>query len=189
MRRATIPLLLPRAQEACSIGIAPTTSTTLTLALGDALAMVVMDQRRFTAEDFRQLHPGGRLGLQLMSVGEIMHSGAALPLVDAIEPMAEVLVTMTAKSFGIAGVLDENGALAGVITDGDIRRNVARLMSVTAADVMTRSPRVLEPAMLAQDALLFLNENKITASFVIEAGSQKPVGLVHVHDFLRLGLT
>jgi arabinose-5-phosphate isomerase len=193
MRSATIPLLLPATPEACPVGIAPTTSTTMMLALGDALAMVVMQQRGFSREDFRLLHPGGSIGLRLMKVSEMMHRGERLPLVGPDTPMAEVIMTMTSKSFGIAGVIDKDGCLAGVITDGDLRRNIDRLTSADARDVMTREPRVITGSMLAEDALRFLNAQKVTALFVVgeeaEGSARKtPIGLVNVHDFLRLGL-
>ncbi|MDN2566844.1 KpsF/GutQ family sugar-phosphate isomerase [Aquibium sp. A9E412] len=193
LRNATVPLLLPRADEACPVGIAPTTSTTMTLALGDALAMVVMQRRGFSRDDFRLLHPGGLIGLRLMRVSEMMHRGERLPLVGPETSMPEVIMTMTTKSFGIAGVVDGEGSIVGVITDGDLRRNIERLTSARARHVMTVDPRVIPASTLAEDALKFLNAQKVTALFVIDdapgAGRRVPVGLVHVHDFLRLGLS
>lgn len=192
-RSASVPLVLPAAPEACPVGIAPTTSTTITLALGDALAMVVMQQRGFTQDDFRLLHPGGRIGLRLLKVSEIMHRGDRLPLVGPDMPMSEVVVTMTSKSFGTAGVVDERGALIGVITDGDLRRNIRRIDTTVARDVMSNAPKVIRASTLAEDALKFLNAREVTALFVVadEAapGENVPVGFVHVHDFLRLGLS
>jgi arabinose-5-phosphate isomerase len=193
MRHATIPLAIPSMPEACPVGVAPTTSTTMMLALGDALAMVVMQQRGFSRDDFRLFHPGGSLGLRLMRVSEIMHRGERLPLVRPDTPMPEVVMTMTSKSFGIAGVVDERSRLVGVITDGDLRRNLDRLMTADAAVVMTREPQVILGSTMAEDALRFLNRAKVTALFVVEDDDpdpQKvPIGLVNVHDFLRLGLS
>jgi arabinose-5-phosphate isomerase len=193
MRNATIALTLPDAPEACPVGIAPTTSTTMMLALGDALAMVVMNERGFSRDDFRLLHPGGSIGLRLMKVSEFMHRGDRLPLVQPETPMAEVIMTMTSKSFGIAGVIGADGRLSGVITDGDLRRHIADLASKAAGEVMTANPRLVAASMIAEDALKFLNVAKVTALFVVEDGAETsggvPVGLVHVHDFLRLGLS
>jgi arabinose-5-phosphate isomerase len=193
MRSATIPLAIPAMPEACPVGVAPTTSTTMMLALGDALAMVVMQQRGFSRDDFRLFHPGGHLGLRLMRVSEIMHRGDRLPLVAPETPMSEVVMTMTSKSFGIAGVVDEKSRLVGVITDGDLRRNLDRLMSAQARHVMTSEPQVIQSSTMAEDALRFLNLAKVTALFVAaddDLDARKvPIGLVNVHDFLRLGLS
>jgi len=189
-RSASIPLVLPKAPEACPVGIAPTTSTTMMLALGDALAMVVMQERGFSRDDFRMLHPGGSIGLKLMKVSEFMHRGERLPLVTPQTPMSEVIMVMTSKSFGIAGVVDDDGSLTGVITDGDLRRHIGELTTAKAGEVMTVKPRVIKASMLAEEALRFLNMQKVTALFVVDdpdAGNL-PVGLVNVHDFLRLGL-
>jgi arabinose-5-phosphate isomerase len=193
MRHATIPLCIPAMPEACPVGIAPTTSTTMVLALGDALAMVVMQQRGFSRDDYRLFHPGGNIGLRLMRVSEIMHRGERLPLVRLETPMSEVVMTMTSKSFGIAGVLDERSRLVGVITDGDLRRNLDRLMSAEARHVMTSEPQVITASTMAEDALKYLNLAKVTALFVVgddDGEARKvPIGLVNVHDFLRLGLS
>ncbi len=189
IREADVPLVLPPADEACPVGIAPTTSTTMMLALGDALAMAVMEKRGFTRDDFKRLHPGGSIGLKLAKVSQFMHGGERLPLVAPETPMAEVIMTMTSKSFGIAGVVDADGTLVGVITDGDLRRHITEIADATADRVMTRTPRVIDAAMPAEDALKFLNAQKVTALFVVEAaGGDRPIGIVHVHDFLRLGL-
>lgn len=193
IRAASIPLVLPAAAEACPVGIAPTTSTTMMLALGDALAMAVMQERGFSRDDFRLLHPGGSIGLRLMKVSEFMHRGDRLPLVEPETPMSEVIMTMTSKSFGIAGIVDGAGDLVGVITDGDLRRHITELGSADARKVMTTRPRVIQASMLAEDALKFLNAQKVTALFVVEdgddgSGRRRPVGIVNVHDFLRLGL-
>lgn len=192
-RASTIPLILPDAAEACPVGIAPTTSTTMMLALGDALAMVVMQQRGFSRDDFRLLHPGGSIGLRLMKVSEFMHRGDRLPLVAPDTPMSEVIMTMTSKSFGIAGVVGDRGGLVGVITDGDLRRHITEVATASARQVMTSMPRVIRASMFAEDALKFLNAQKVTALFVVEdtagdADTQTPIGIVNVHDFLRLGL-
>jgi arabinose-5-phosphate isomerase len=192
IRAATVPLVLPAAPEACPVGIAPTTSTTMTLALGDALAMAAMEQRGFSRDDYRLLHPGGSIGLRLMKVSDIMHRGDRLPLVLPETPMSEAIVTMTSKSFGIAGIVSADGVLAGVITDGDLRRNLAKLTTAVAADVMSRSPRFIKGSALAEDALKYLNASKVTALFVVSddtTGGPVPIGIVSVHDFLRLGLS
>ncbi|MEX3017419.1 SIS domain-containing protein [Gymnodinialimonas hymeniacidonis] len=186
MRAADHRLLLPDVEEACSLRMAPTTSTTLTLALGDALAVAVMERRGFQPEQFRTFHPGGKLGAQLSTVAQLMHGADALPLVEADTPMPETLVVMSEKSFGIAGVV-EGGALVGVISDGDLRRNITHLTDQPAGEVATRHPRVIGPDMLAAEAMAMMSENKITALFVVDADS-RPIGLVHLHDLLRAGL-
>ena len=186
MQAADFKLTLPPAPEACVIGMAPTTSTTLTLALGDALAVAVMEQRGFLPEQFRTFHPGGKLGAQLSKVAQLMHTGAALPLVSADQPMTETLIVMSAKSFGIAGVMDE-GRLVGVISDGDLRRNIDHLTERTAGQVATRNPRVIGADDLAAEAMAVMSTNRITALFVVDA-TGAPVGLLHLHDCLRAGL-
>jgi KpsF/GutQ family protein len=190
IRCADIPLVLPNAAEACPIGVAPTTSTTMMLALGDALAMAVMQERGFTHDDFRLLHPGGSIGLRLTKVSQFMHKGERLPLVAPDMPMSEVVMEMTSKSFGIAGVVDATGALVGVITDGDLRRHMNELTSALAGAVMSRSPRVIDAGMLAGDALRYLNDQKVTALFVVdtETAPTTPIGLVTFHDFIQMGL-
>jgi len=191
IREATIPLVLPSAQEACPIKMAPTTSTTMMLALGDALAMAAMRVRGFTRDDFQKLHPGGSLGLKLMKVHQIMHKGERLPLIPPTMSMSEAVMVMTSKSFGIAGVVDAANQLIGVVTDGDLRRHIHELTTATAGDVMSTNPRVITETMLAEDALRYLNAQKITALFVTAENdaTRTPVGLVHVHDFIHLGLT
>jgi arabinose-5-phosphate isomerase len=186
MRAADYRLVLPPAPEACVIGMAPTTSTTLTLALGDALAVATMERRGFLPEQFRTYHPGGKLGAQLSKVAQLMHGGAALPLVEADTPMSDTLIVMSEKSFGIAGVVSE-GRLVGVISDGDLRRNMARLMEQTAGEVATKSPRVIAPDDLAAEAMAVMSGNRITALFVVDT-EQHPVGFLHIHDCLRAGL-
>ncbi|OAN69291.1 D-arabinose 5-phosphate [Jannaschia sp. EhC01] len=186
MRAADYRLTLPAAEEACALGMAPTTSTTLALALGDALAVAVMESRGFLPEQFRTFHPGGKLGAQLSTVAQLMHGSDALPLVDAATPMAETLVVMSAKSFGIAGVL-ERGVLTGVISDGDLRRNIAHLTDHTAGEVATKQPRTIAPETLAAEAMGMMAAHKITALFVVDADA-RPMGIIHLHDLLRAGL-
>lgn len=189
MHGSDIRLVLPQAREACPVNIAPTTSTTLTLALGDALAVAIMGVRGISRERLQLLHPGGVIGSRLLPVNEIMHDVESLPLVSAGALMRDVLVTMTEKSFGIAGVIDGDGRLVGVITDGDLRRHVDRLFMSTAADVMTLKPKTVPEGTYAEDALAILTANKITALFVMRCDDPDvPVGLVHIHDFTRLGL-
>ena len=186
MRAADIALLLPDAPEACPMGLAPTTSTTATLALGDALAVALMERRAFRPENFRMLHPGGALGARLCSVEDLMHSGDALPLCAGDAPMSETLLAMTAKGFGVVGVTDADGALAGIVTDGDLRRHMDGLMERRAREVMTRAPKTIRPGALAEEALAMMNAHKITALFAVE--DARPVGLIHIHDCLRAGV-
>lgn len=191
MQSADIRLCLPITREACRANIAPTTSTTMQLALGDAIAMAVMDLRGFSVAGMRALHPGGSLGLRLTMVREIMHTSARLPLVEQSAPMREVILTMTSRGFGIAGVVDPAGRLVGAITDGDLRRHFEELVTATAEEVMTPNPITLDASMLAEEALRVLNHNEITGAFVIEqnapVNTNVPVGIVHIHDFVRLG--
>lgn len=185
-RQADVTLLLPDAPEACPIGVAPTTSTTATLALGDALAVALMEKRGFRREDFEVFHPGGKLGAQLLSVARLMHSGEDLPLVSPDTPMSEGLVLMSAKGFGLAGLIDD-GRLAGIVTDGDLRRNMHRLLDSTAGEVATRNPKTVSPDTLASEALKMMNEAKISALFVVDA-DHRVQGLLHIHDLLRAGV-
>jgi arabinose-5-phosphate isomerase len=186
---AQILLLLPAKPEACPFGSSPTTSTTMMLALGDALAVTLLQLRGWTAADLHNLHPGGRLGLDLTRVDEFMHRGDTLPLVPEDMPMADALACITDKGFGVAGVIDHDHRLLGVITDGDIRRNIERLDRSTASTVMTRRARTLISSAMARDALAIMSENRITSIFVLadELGG-RVVGLVHIHDLLRLGI-
>lgn len=192
IENSDIKLCLPATREACPANIAPTTSTTLQLALGDAIAMTVMDMRGFSRDGLKALHPGGSLGLRLTPVSEIMHGPSRMPLVDLDAPMREVIVKMTSTGFGIAGVVDKAGRLAGVITDGDLRRHFDELATATAEQVMNPTPKTLTMDTIAEDALHTLNENKITCAFVIErsapVNTNVPLGIVHIHDFLRVGL-
>ncbi|MGE0768900.1 MAG: SIS domain-containing protein [Hyphomicrobiaceae bacterium] len=186
-KAADVVLELPRAKEACPHGLAPTTSTTMQLALGDCLAIALLERKGFTAHDFRVFHPGGSLGAQLKHVSDLMHKGEAIPLVPLATPMSEVLVAMTNKSFGCVGVVDDHGRLSGMITDGDLRRHMGDgLLARRAADIMTRRPNTLSPGTLASAALEQINSLKRTQMFVVENG--KPVGIVHVHDLLRAGV-
>jgi arabinose-5-phosphate isomerase len=187
MAAADLRLTLPAAPEACIIGLAPTTSTTLTLALGDALAVAVMEQRGFVPEQFRTFHPGGKLGAQLATVAQLMHAGDALPLVGQATPMDEALLVMSAKGFGLALVLDPQGVLAGLISDGDLRRHMAGLMERTAGEVATRTPRTAPPDMLAAEAVGVMNAALITALVVTDPAG-RPLGLLRLHDCLRAGV-
>ena len=185
-RSATHVLLLPDAPEACAIGMAPTTSTTMTMALGDALAVALMDQRGFDRENFLAFHPGGSLGAQLLRVSAVMHRGDELPVVMPDTDMGETLVVMSQKGFGVAALV-EDGKLAGVITDGDLRRNLEGLMDRTAGEVATRNPRSIAPDALLTEALGVMNASKISALFAVEDDGTL-VGLVHIHDALRAGV-
>jgi arabinose-5-phosphate isomerase len=185
-RQADHLLDLPNAPEACGIGMAPTTSTTCTMALGDALAVALMTLRGFERENFLDFHPGGTLGAQLLTVSAVMHKGAALPVVTPDTPMSETLLEMTAKGFGVAAVTDGDG-LIGVITDGDLRRNMDDLMGRTAGQVATMDPLSISPAALLSEALGLMNARKVSALFAVdEAGRLQ--GLVHIHDILRAGV-
>jgi arabinose-5-phosphate isomerase len=189
---ADVVLVLPAIREACAANVAPTTSTTLQLAMGDALAMAVMDLRGISQTQMRALHPAGTIGLRLSPIAELMHGREELPLVTPGAGMQDVISVITSCRFGLAGVVDARGELVGVITDGDLRRNFERLATATAGEVMTRSPRSIPADMLAGDALLFLNDAKITAAFVVNRLDalhlSRPIGIVHIHDLLKHGL-
>ena len=186
-KQCDILLELPRAKEACPHGLAPTTSTTMQLAMGDCLAIALLEHKGFTAHDFKVFHPGGQLGASLKYVSDLMHKADALPIVPADTPMSAALVIMTQKSFGCLGVTDAAGKLAGVITDGDLRRHMGKdLLAATTSEIMTRNPKVVAPNMLASAALEVLNSSRITALFVVDKGT--PVGIVHIHDLLRAGV-
>ena len=187
LRQSDVAIVLPPAAEACGNGIVPTTSTTMTLALGDALAVALMEHRRFTPEHFRTFHPGGKLGARLAKVGDLMHRGEALPVVALDAPMGEVLLTITAKGFGVAGVVDGTGRLAGIVTDGDLRRHLDGLMGMTAGQVMTANPRTIAAGALAEQAVAEMNARKITCLFVPDAAG-RPEGILHIHDCLRAGV-
>ncbi|MCE3230092.1 MAG: KpsF/GutQ family sugar-phosphate isomerase [Alphaproteobacteria bacterium] len=188
---ATLVLPLPEVAEACPMGLAPTTSTTMMMALGDALAMALLSQRGFSSKDFRILHPGGNLGNSLARVGDRMHKGGELPLVKEDTPMSDVLLEMSAKGFGCIGVTNDQGFLIGVITDGDLRRHMSPdLLTQKAADIMTLNPATILPDTLMAQALAFLNQKSITSLFVVESltAPAKPCGIIHIHDFLRMGV-
>jgi len=181
---AAAALVLPHWAEVGPEAVAPTTSTTMTLALGDALAMTVMRQKGFTRTDFGRLHPGGALGARLRPVSRLMHSGDAVPLTKADSSMHETIVEMSAKRLGVIGVTDEGGHLVGVITDGDLRRNIERGLDHSAAEFMTRNPKTIAADALVDDALTLFEEYRITALFVVEddGRGKKPVGVLHIHD-------
>ncbi|MCO8143641.1 KpsF/GutQ family sugar-phosphate isomerase [Rhodovulum tesquicola] len=187
LRQSDVALVLPPAEEACPMGLAPTTSTTMTLALGDALAVALMEHRHFTPENFRAFHPGGKLGARLSRVGDLMHVGNELPLVAAGTPMADALLTMSQKSFGVVGVTGKDGTLAGVVTDGDLRRHMVGLLDRRVDEVMTADPLTIGPGDLAEKAVAVMNGRKITCLFVVDAGG-RPQGILHIHDCLRAGV-
>ena len=189
-RAATVTLLLPHAREACPMGLAPTTSTTLQLALGDALAVALLTRRGFGPSDFRDFHPGGRLGAKLRRVREVMHTGAALPVATPDTPMHAALLVMTEKRFGCLGIVGADGRLAGILTDGDLRRAMGPdLLGRLAGSLMTPHPRTVGPDTLAADALRQMNdgERPITTLFVLD-GDDRPIGILHIHDLLRSGV-
>jgi arabinose-5-phosphate isomerase len=186
---ADVLLLLPESAEACPLGLAPTTSTTMMLALGDALAIAIMERKGFSPTDFHALHPGGQLGRTLLHVSDIMHEGAAIPLVARGALMAEAILTMTAKSFGCVGVVDGEGRLVGVITDGDLRRHMsAELLAATVDAVMSATPRTIRPRALVGEALNLMNAGtpRILCLFVVDE-AMRPIGVLNVHDCLRAG--
>ena len=185
-RAADLVLLLPDIPEAAEAVDAPTTSTTLQMALGDALAVALLERRGFSHSDFRLYHPGGKLGAALRTVGELMHGPAELPLVAPAASMGETLLTMTEKRFGCAAVVDAEGRLQGVITDGDLRRHMAGLMDHVAEEIMTPGALSVAPTTLAAEALGLMNARRVTVLFVVENG--RPVGVLHVHDLLRAGV-
>lgn len=186
-RAANVVLELPRAAEACPHGLAPTTSTTMQLAMGDCIAVALLEAKGFSAHDFKVFHPGGSLGARLKFVADVMHTGERLPLAREDDVMSQALVTMTAKALGCLGIVDGQGRFVGIITDGDLRRHMGQdLLKATAGQIMTRKPKTIASNMLASAALEQINASRITTLFVVE--KSKPVGVVHVHDLLRLGL-
>jgi arabinose-5-phosphate isomerase len=184
-RAANILLLIPDAPEATDAVNAPTTSTTLQMAIGDAVAVALIERRGFTASDFKLFHPGGKLGAMLRTVGDLMHAAGELPLIAPDRPMSEALLVMTEKRFGAVGVI-EHGKLTGMITDGDLRRHMDGLLTHSAGEVMTTHPLTATPGMLAAEALKLMNDRRITVLFVVDDG--RPVGILHVHDLLRAGV-
>lgn len=185
---ADVSLVLPNAKEACPLGLAPTTSTTMTLALGDALAVALLERRGFSADDFQQFHPGGSLGNQLLKVKDLMHKGEALPLVRPTDPMSDTLLEMTAKHFGCVAVTDENHQLKGIITDGDLRRHMTDdLIKKAAGDIMTTGAKTIGAGALAVEGLAIMNAKSITGLFVVDEDN-KVIGVLHIHDCLRAGI-
>lgn len=187
MKQANVAILLPAAQEACPMGLAPTTSTTMTLALGDALAVALMEHRQFTSDNYREFHPGGHLGARLSKVGDLMHTD--LPIVGKDTEMGDALLVISQKGFGVVGVANNDGTLAGIVTDGDLRRNMNGLLEMTAGDVMTENPQTIRPGALAEEAVAVMNDRKITCLFVVdETQSGTAIGILHIHDCLRAGV-
>ena len=187
--QSDVMLQLPSLGEACGTGVVPTSSTTMTLAMGDALAVALMENRAFTAEHFRKFHPGGKLGAKLSRVSDLMHTGNAVPLVGTDAVMADVLTEISQKGFGVTGVLDDAGLLAGIITNGDLSRHMDTLSSSCARDVMTAGPVTIDPNALAEKAVGIMNAHKITCLMVIAPDvPAAPAGLLHLHDCLRVGL-
>ncbi len=185
-KTADVVLALPQAREACPHNLAPTTSALMQLALGDALAIALLESHGFTAVDFGMLHPGGKLGTLLKQVRDLMHSGASVPLAPLGTAMSEAILEMSAKGFGCIGITDPRGMLVGVITDGDLRRHMCNnLLDAKVDEVMTRAPKTVRPDQLISETLDILNSLKVTALFAVDAG--KPVGIIHVHDLLRAG--
>ena len=186
-KEADFCLTLPKLQEACPNGLAPTTSTMMQLAMGDALAIALLESRGFTANDFRTYHPGGTLGASLTHVSEIMHTGASVPLARLGTGMSEAVGIMSEKGFGCVGIIDAKDQLAGIITDGDLRRNLTKpLDQLKVEDIMTANPATVLPTSLASTAMAMLNKRTITTLIVCE--DKKPVGLVHLHDLLKIGV-
>ena len=189
LKQSDVAIVLPQAKEACGTGVVPTSSTTMTLALGDAMAIALMEHRQFTPANFRDFHPGGKLGAQLAKVRDLMHSGDAIPTIHQTAPMSDTLLTISQKGFGVVGVTDQNDYLVGIVTDGDLRRHMDGLLDLTAAEVMTKSPRTVSPDALAQEAVAIMNDRKITCLFVTDpTGSDRPLGILHIHDCLRAGV-
>ena len=189
IKAADVKLLLPRAPESCPMGLAPTTSTTMMLSLGDALAVALMERKGFSPDQYRDFHPGGSLGRALVRVSDLMHSGGEIPLAAQSAGMREVLLTMASGRMGCVGIVDGDGNLTGIVTDGDVRRHAEKgFENRTARDVMTRGPQIANPDQLAAEALSLMTERKITQLFVLGEGGGKPLGILHIHDCLRAGL-
>jgi arabinose-5-phosphate isomerase len=186
-RAADIAMIMPDVPEACPNGLAPTTSTTVQLVLGDALAVCLLSRRNFTSDDFGQFHPGGKLGARLRRVGDLMHRDDAVPIVSHGDTIHDAILEMTSKRLGVTGVVDERGALIGVISDGDLRRAFkAGLNEAAAVDIMGRSPRTISPEALAEQAMARMNAERITSLFIVDRG--RPVGIIAIHDLLQLGI-
>jgi arabinose-5-phosphate isomerase len=185
-KASDVALALPHAREACPHNLAPTTSSLMQLALGDALAIALLESRGFTAVDFGLLHPGGRLGALLKFTRDIMHTGETVPLMPTGTRMSDAVLEMSAKGFGCIGVTSSDGHLVGIVTDGDLRRHMRDdLLNASVEDIMTRGPKTVRPDQLVSEALELLNALKITALFVVDSG--RPIGIVHIHDLLRVG--
>ena len=188
LTQSDVAILLPQLGEACGTGIVPTISTTMTLALGDAMAIAMMEHRKFTPENFRDFHPGGKLGAKLAKVRDLMHSGESIPLIPAASPMSDTLLMISQKGFGVVGVTDPEGYLCGIITDGDLRRHMDGLLEMKAGDVMTAHPRTVGPDTLAAEAINVM-QGKITCLFVVDPdGPAQVQGILHIHDCLRAGV-
>lgn len=186
VKDADVALVLPNVPEAPPVN-APTTSTTMMMGLGDAIAVALAERRGFTSDDFSVFHPGGKLGAAFTRVEDLMHGGKELPLAKEGASMRDVLLTITAKRFGCAGIVDAKGKLLGIITDGDLRRHMSpKLLDKKARDVMTKKPVTIRPGALAAEALGIMNERSITSLFAVEGG--KPAGIIHIHDCLRAGI-
>ncbi len=187
-READVVILMPKEEEACPHGLAPTTSTLMQLATGDALAIALMEARGFTASDFHVFHPGGKLGASLMHVADIMHTGDRIPLVPKGTPFTEAITVLSRGRFGCVGVTDGDGRLCGIVTEGDMARNLSRNLSeLDVDDIMTHTPKVIKPSALASSAAALLNKNNISALIVIDE-DHRPIGLVHFHDLFRIGV-
>ncbi len=184
---ASVALIIPENDEACPLGLAPTTSTTVMLALGDAIAVALLERKGFSADNFQELHPGGKLARRLLKVADIMHGEKELPLVDGDTSMADALLVMTAKRFGCVGIINGSGRLEGIVTDGDLRRHMSpELLARKAAEVMSRHPHTITSQALASEAVRTMNERAVTNLFVVDGGP--PVGILHIHDCLRAGV-
>ncbi len=192
LRQADVKIVLPQLGEACGTNVVPTNSTTMTLALGDAIAIALMEHRAFTPENFRDFHPGGKLGARLSKVRDLMHQGDAIPLAGMKTPMSDTLLTISQKGFGMVGVVDADHKLAGIVTDGDLRRNMVGLLDKTAGDVMTRDPETIAPSALAEEAVAIMNGShgrKMTCLLVVDPAQPGTVaGILHIHDCLRAGV-
>ena len=188
-KASTVALIMPDIEEACPIGLAPTTSTTLMMALGDALASTLLKRKNFSASDFSVFHPGGSLGNKLRKVRDIMHVKSQIPLISNNALMSDALIEMTSKGFGCVGVVDNENALVGIVTDGDLRRHMSSDLAVKKiTEVMSASPKTMVADILVEEAISFINKNKITAVFIVESiDSKKPVGVINIHDCLRAG--
>jgi arabinose-5-phosphate isomerase len=190
-RAADVAIDVHVAEEGCPLGLAPMASTTVMMALGDALAAALLDERGFTADDFALLHPAGALGRKLLRVGDVMRSGADLPAVGERAGLKDVVLEITRKRLGVTAVLDEQGLLAGIVTDGDLRRGLERaadIRTLRATDLMTRTPKTIGEEALAAQAVAIMERYQITSLFVLSDGGRRPLGVVHLHDLLRAGI-